>query len=205
MTKRVLATLQLAAVIVSAPLVLTWMVRGHKGRLPTAAPSSGRQRRSSGGRSSTRASGNFLAAMLGTVIGALIVAVLIPFIGRFIPFIIAPPPLTSRPQTRQVPAVQHGEVDGGRDHQIEGAWCAGHAAASWTLTWTADGAWVMSTAPMSAPLVTRCREERAAGQGAGHAPRSSDCGAFPSRGCCSLSVQHQSCPITGRSASGNEE
>jgi len=42
MTKRVLATLQLAAVIVSAPLVLTWMVRGHKGRLPTAAaPSSG--------------------------------------------------------------------------------------------------------------------------------------------------------------------
>ena len=35
MTQRVLATLQLAAVTLSAPLVLTWVVRGHKGRLPS--------------------------------------------------------------------------------------------------------------------------------------------------------------------------
>jgi len=42
--QRVLATLQLAAVIVSALLVLTWMVRGHKGRLPAGAREPGRMR-----------------------------------------------------------------------------------------------------------------------------------------------------------------
>ena len=40
-TRRVLAILQLAAVVVPALLVLTGMVHGHTGRLPTAAPSSG--------------------------------------------------------------------------------------------------------------------------------------------------------------------
>ena len=164
---------------------------GTRGGYPRRHPPPARQRRSSGGGSSTRASGNFLAAMPGTVIGALIVAVLIPFIGRLFPFIIAPPPLTSRPQTRQVPAVQHGEVDGGRDHQIEAAWCW---ACCGELDADLDGRWGLGDehGAMSAPLVTRCREELAAGQDAGHAPRSSDWSAFPSRGCCSLSAQHQS-------------